>query len=207
MASGKTPELKRKYNEISAKNLVHFRLNSQEASLLERMMKEVGFINISGFIKYKLFGVNPEGPYKRMLRSGDRNDIEIVMKNLIEEMNSTIGYLNYKLDFELRRIEKESSGMDEKTARRLTAKIVECKEAVLKKTDAIFTDCQEILKYIKIHVEREKIDSIRFATDEEIEKASKDWNDTTSPEAIEAARRILEKVDKEIAESEKKKNL
>lgn len=196
VADEKDLELRQKYDKSHNKaGHVSFRLNVQERSVLEKMMQDEDWANVSRYIKHKLFDGKEKLRYKQMKRSADRQNIEIIMSKLLEDLALSFGYVNYRFNYELEKL-NETKVRDERYLKKLVAIMGDWREDVLSRTDAIYKDCEEILKYLAIEVEKKEIDQMRFVPDYIIDEASKNWNDTTSPEAREAARRVVEEFEK-----------
>ena len=175
----KDNKLKKKYNDtLNKKNRVSIRFNPEEMSVLEKMMQDEDWSNVSRFIKYKLFNGKEKSQYRQMKRSGERQNIEIIMTNLMEELALNFGYMNYRFNYKLELL-NDMKVKDEKYLSKLIAIMGDWREDVLSRTDAIYKDCEEILKFLAIEIEKKEID-----------------HDTTSPEAREAARRVVEEFEK-----------
>ena len=69
-------------------------------------------------------------------------------------------------------------------------------DSVERKTDMIFKDCKEILKRMDIIVERKQQDYLRNLPQSVLDEYGRDWNDTGSPEFMEAVRRMHERTEK-----------
>lgn len=182
-------ELKKEYDK--SRNVLHLRLSSKEWAILEKMMSEQQWENTAGFIKYKVFGDDREleSRYSRLKRSTEKEDIQTILKNLMTSLVGEIGYLNYRFNYELERLDKSLDKIDDAAAKKILATMTQWKKNVMERTEQVCFDCQDILKYIDIKIDKIKKENIQFAPESIIEKARKDWNDTMSPEALEGARR------------------
>jgi hypothetical protein len=178
------------------RSMLYMRLNPMEMSLLNSMMKDDDWSNMSGFIKYKLFGDRPEEKYVRKLKNIEsEKDIQLVLKNLMSQMNDQIDYINIRFNREIDEFKEAVEGMDPKSVNKWMNTISSWQRELQAKTDQIFFDCQTILKRMDIIVERKKQDELRNMPQSILDEYVKNWNDTTSPYMMEAARRSMEKAE------------
>lgn len=186
--------LKKEYDK--RRLIVLLTLNHKEVSVLDEMMSKEDWDNRAGFIKDKLFDGKLDIKFEKMIRESNSENIKNILKNMIVELDNKIGYLNYRFAYELRELEKLSVDDDTKLNKKLN-KMKEWSAAVLGRTEEISDTLRNILRLMGIKVEKDRRESVRFATDEELEKASKNWNDIHSPEIHELVRRQHEKFRKE----------
>ena len=171
---------------------VYLWLNAKEAAVLEKLMSEDDWSNSAGFIKDRIFAGKLDTVYARMIREAKKDDIEIVLRSLMTELQNSLGYLNYRFTYELDKIEKLAADDKSKELRQNIAKMREWKNAVQGRTEQISENLEAIFRMLKIRFEKQRVESVRYATDEMLEKATRDWNDTDSPEIHEIARRAHE---------------
>jgi len=197
-------ELKKEYDK--SRNVLHLRLSNREWTVLEKMMSEQEWKNTAGFIKYKIFGDDCEvdSKYSKLKRSTEKEDVQMIMKNLMTSLVGEIGYLNYRFNYELEKLDKSLDKIDDAAAKKILATMTQWKKNVMERTEQVCFDCQDILKYIDIKIDKIKKENIQFAPDSIIEKARKDWNDTMSPEALEGARRDFVEFHKKMDGNKKK---
>lgn len=198
-ANKKSPKdnLKKEYNK--RRKLVSIMFNSSEQSLLEIEMKKVQATATASFIKYKLFGMDSEEKFQRKLNAiATNDDIKIILKNEIEELNNAIDYINLRFNREIDSFEQEyGNSTDQRTIAKRVAILNDWQVSLQNKTDKIFLDLQTILKRMDIIVERKKQENLRAMPQSLLDEYVKNWNDTTSPEVHEAGRRMLERTKKE----------
>ena len=116
-------ELKKQYDK-SKRLSVKLALSPQEASLLDKMMREGDWDNRSGFIKYKLFGESVDRKFSRMVHDAKFDDVISIVKNLVIELNDHLGYLNYRFDYHVRQLEQDKElSQEKKTAKKISALI------------------------------------------------------------------------------------
>ena len=168
-------------------------LSPKEASILDKMMREGDWDNRSGFIKYKLFGESADRKFSRMVHYAKYDDVISIVKNAVIEMNDNLGYLNYKFDYQLRRLEQDKGLPSDKQIVKRLSHLIKYKNKVREKIEEMYFLLESLLANQNIQIQELKLEDVRYMSDEALEKAAKDWNDLTSPEAKEAARRIYEK--------------
>ncbi len=95
----------RKKKELS----IRVRLTPEENTLLETMMEKEEWENTSGFIRHKLFGLDPEKTLKRKMAKGDRKEIEIFLKNLLENFNRNLVYSTLRFERQVDAFQKETT--------------------------------------------------------------------------------------------------
>lgn len=177
----------------SKKKLVGISMNPQEKSLLDAMMQKEEWENVGGFIKYKLFGMNTDYKYRKIIENADENLLQKILVNLMSDLNDQLDYINTRFTKELEDLKKETAMTDAKAISKWVSLIKSWNDSVEKKTDMIFKDCQQILSRMDIIVERKRQDFLRNLPQSVIDEHVRNWDDTTSPEMLEAVRRIEQK--------------
>lgn len=97
--------------KIKNRRPIQIRMNSQERSLLEDAMSKEDWENVSGFIKYKLFGYEPEERFKKMIESGDKQTIVIALKNSVLDLADKAAWYKYRYDRDMNQLYREE-GVD-----------------------------------------------------------------------------------------------
>lgn len=184
-------QLKKEYDKNRVQVLVW--LNAKEKTVFDKLMEEEGWNNRSGFIKDRIFRGKLDTRYQKILLEADKEDTLKILKNQMTELVNTIGYLNYRFTYELDRIENSEDDDAKEKARRLN-KMREWKTSVLGRTEDIASDLRAILGLVGVKIEKERSEQVRYAPDSLLEKATRNWNDISSPEAHELARRQHEKL-------------
>lgn len=78
----KDKESRKEYFKAKNKSqLVQFRLNETEQRLLQASMKREGWENISGYIRYQLFGMNPQKKYKKLIQQATEEELGVILAN------------------------------------------------------------------------------------------------------------------------------
>ena len=177
-------ELKKEYDKRRTNVLLT--LNHKELTVLQKLMEKDGWCNRSGFIKEAIFGENINTKYKKVLRNGSDKDIVNAIHNLLQELVNDYGYINYRFNYELEKIEKDDPKISQKKLNVLKA----WRDDVAYTTEDTINVLMNVLKAQKIKVEIERQEAIRYAPDSVLKEKLKDWNDISSPEIIELGRRI-----------------
>ena len=102
---------KKVYNDQRKKQVMHVRFNPKEIALLKKMMKDEGWNNTSGFIKYKLFGLEEEEQYETLLKSKKPEDIGIVIAEGLRGLNIFLTYINHRYEKDMQQLWREE-GVD-----------------------------------------------------------------------------------------------
>lgn len=173
----------------SKKKRLTISMNPHEQSLLDAMMHSEGWENTGGFIKYKLFGMDSNYKYKKMIEKADEILVKKTLIHLMEDLNDQLDYLNARYTKELEDLKISTAMVDAKAISKWVALIKTWNDSIWKKTDMLFRDCQAILKRMDILVERKHQDYLRSLPDSVLEEYIRNWNDTSSPEVIEYLRR------------------
>ncbi len=79
------------------------------------MMKKEKWDNTAGFIRHKLFGIEPDKTLKRKVSEGCVEEIEILLKNRFEEFNRNLVYSTLKCERQVEAFTNETKVMDSKT--------------------------------------------------------------------------------------------
>lgn len=187
-------EDKKRFKKLydSKKVRITVSMNPYEVSLLESMMKEDDWENTGGFIKYKVFGLDYKKEYNKMIKKADQATLQKTIVNLMSDFNNHIDYSNARFHKELTELKKKSEMLDAKAVSKWVALVKSWNDIVERKTSSLLRDCQEILKRMDIIVERKQADYLRSLPDSVLEEYKRDWEDTNSPEFMEAVRRINE---------------
>ena len=122
------------------------RLNYKEKTLLKQMMEADDWENVSGFIKYKLFGFDENPKYKRKLKKGTATDYAIALREIGFEIVKKFDYLIYLYNKNTNQLWREE-GVDMKAWIKTTKIPFErAEKAVLE----YLSDVKEIAKALKL---------------------------------------------------------
>lgn len=73
------------------------------------MMKEEGWENKSGFIKYILFGDDPEMRYDKIVKKKDPNEILMICATQLRELNIFLKNIQFQYEKDMNQIYQEES--------------------------------------------------------------------------------------------------
>ncbi|MCQ2116690.1 MAG: hypothetical protein MJY76_00925 [Bacteroidales bacterium] len=164
------------------------------------MMKNDGWENISGYIKDKLFGNNVFEDYQKILKQAKKEkDYNSILLRQFEELNGHFEFINFRMNELLLKIEDETT--DKEFAQKASAQIYKWKTAIEQRTDSVIMDLKTILARMDIIAQIKKEQALRSIPDD-ILRSMIPWHDTTSPYAMEFARRTQEDVERERKERE-----
>ena len=95
----KDQEDRQEYFKIKDKTqVVRFRLNEYEQRLLQAAMRREGWQNISGYIKYQLFGMNSKIEYEKLLKEGTEEELGRVLADGMKNINMILNYIRFRYD-------------------------------------------------------------------------------------------------------------
>ena len=90
---------------------VQIRLNDKERSLLESAMLKDGWNNKAGYIRYKLFGADPEFEVEKMIEGKNPDDLVLLLKNGVLELAEYFLYYYGRYEKDMKQLWKEE-GVD-----------------------------------------------------------------------------------------------
>ena len=172
-------ENKEQYLKSANKGRLTLRFSPQERSLLEVQMASEGWTNATAFVKYKLFGMDPEKEIDATIQKKDTNSIGIILKNQVMYLANCFVYYRYRYDKDMRQLYQEE-GVNVKDWASVTNK---WHVAMLKKLE----DCFLMIRKIALPVGLEDF-FVSDADDVRIDL------DTATPEQLDA---LAEKIMKE----------
>lgn len=126
------------YNKVKSKFAVHFRLSSTEYSLLQNQMQQEGWDNISGFIRYKLLGLNPEAKVERTFKKQSPDEIGRIFSNSVLELAGNYIYIRQRYERDMQQLYKED-GVDIKKWIAATNQPI---KDLSKKTETVLNYCR-----------------------------------------------------------------
>lgn len=168
------------------------RLNPEEKTVLDSLMRSDGWENAAGFAKDKIFGNRVNIEYQKIIRKAEPADVLSLVQNLMDNLVKQLAYTNYCLEHELQEI-KKNSDEGEDLNRKLVRRLGKYSQDVLDSTGRVIGDFEEVLRRLDLKVERRKVDDVELLPDSVIEHALDDWEKTQTPEAFEAVRRAFSK--------------
>ena len=190
---------KRREYEKSLK-VLNIKINYKEQTIISQMMAEEGWTNTAGFIKDKLFGETTDMKYEKLLSRPKKEELPIIMTVLLEELNRKLDYINYRFDDEIEEFKKQTKELDQKSAARWFSFLFDWKKEIRVYGDELMTACSKILHSMDIDFKKTKFSKNETIPKHVLERASKNWNDTLSDEAMLASKMMGEQFQKEFAE-------
>lgn len=112
-------EEKNKYFQAKNKRHIAIRFNPDELTLLQEAMKKDGWTNTSGYIKYRLFGLDTQPKIDKLIESKDKEAIGTLMLNTSLRLADNIEYLNYRYNRDMQQLWREE-GTDWKAWAKVT---------------------------------------------------------------------------------------
>lgn len=167
---------KQQYLKSANKGRFTFRFTPQERSLLEEQMATEGWSNATGYVKFKLFGIDPEKEIDAIIQKKDPVSIGIILKNQVMYLANCFVYYRYRYDKDMRQLYQEE-GVNVKDWTSVTNK---WHVAMLKKLE----DCFLMIRKIAVQVGLEDF----FVSDTDDVKIDLD---SATPEQLDA---IAEKI-------------
>ena len=83
---------KKEYFKMSDRKVARIRLNAEERTLLQSMMRDDDWDNTSGYIKYKLFGIDTERKINELIKRKDIAELAILLRNEIMDLTEYFIY-------------------------------------------------------------------------------------------------------------------
>ena len=148
----KMSEEKKKYFQMRNKWTIPIRFNPQEMALLQTAMEEDDWTNVSGYIKYKLFGLSYEKRINEIVASNDSKAIGRLLLNCSLEHANTIEYLVYRYNRDMDRLRNEK-GSDWKEWAKVTKR---WHRNMLMKTEETLTMLRQVCEVLNIREYFEK---------------------------------------------------
>ena len=100
-------EIRKQYMKTVNKNRAIIRLSPEEKTLLQEEMRQNGWDNLSGFIKYKLFGLDPDRKIESLIKSGNPDSIALLLRNQLMDLTSQYIYIRYRYDRDMNQLYRE----------------------------------------------------------------------------------------------------
>ena len=94
----KDKEARKAYKKMKSGSVYRVSLNATEKTLLEKEMNDSGWGNISGFIRFKLFGEDPEKTFRKIITDKNPENIITALKNHLMELADIQIYLKSRYD-------------------------------------------------------------------------------------------------------------
>lgn len=151
--SNKSKQVKKEYFKAKDSVAVKIRLNLREQILLQSMMQKDGWENVSGFIKYTLFGDDPDARYKKILHESSPEEIITLARTELRHINAFLSFINFRYDKDMKQLYREE-GVDIKKWIAATEKPHSAAIALLKD---VYTSFREIAFRFGIDISHESL--------------------------------------------------
>lgn len=104
-------EDKKNYYKMVNKKVVQLRMSANEMALLQSMMHKMGAENISAFIRYKLFGLDPDRKVNELIKQKNTDDLVILLRNQIMDLTEYFIYYYGRYEKDMQQLYREE-GVD-----------------------------------------------------------------------------------------------
>ena len=170
-------ENKKQYHRAKDRSVIKIRINTKERIVLDDQMKKDEWENVSGFIKYKLFGDDLDTAYKKIVKEASPEDLVSLCRKELRDLNVFLIYIRFRYEKDMKQLYREE-GVDIKKWIKATEKWHQNSVALLKD---VYTSFREIANHLGIDISHESL-----APNEE----EHDYSDTQAND--ETARKIYE---------------
>ena len=106
-----TEKTKKQYFKMADSHVIKVRMNAAERSLLESSMRKDNWDNVSGYIKYKLFGISPERRIRELIKRKNSDELAILLRNTVLDLTDQFIYFRYRYERDMRQLYREE-GVD-----------------------------------------------------------------------------------------------
>ena len=103
----KDPKERTEYYKQRNKNIVKFRVSAHEKTILDIAMKDEGWENVSGYIKYKLFGASTDDKIQKIVKGKRMKEISILLFNEMKQLNEQLEFINYRYNKDMEQLFRE----------------------------------------------------------------------------------------------------
>ena len=138
--SGNMSNIKKKeadrqaYLQRANQDIVRVRMNAKERAILHVQMSADGWTNMSAFIRFKLFGLDPDRKVDALIKTKSPDSIALLLRDQLMELTSQYIYIRSRYDRDMSQLYREE-GVDLKRWSKATNK---WHAALVKATNASF---------------------------------------------------------------------
>lgn len=122
------------YLQLANQNIVRVRMNATERAILHVQMSADGWTNMSAFIRFKLFGLDPDRKVDALIKTKSPDSIALLLRDQLMELTSQYIYIRSRYDRDMSQLYREE-GVDLKRWSKATNK---WHAALVKATNASF---------------------------------------------------------------------
>lgn len=97
----------KEYFKAANKSKINIRLNAQLRSILQSQMMKEGWNNITTYIKFKLFGLEPDEKLDAIIQEKDPATMALLLRNQLMELTNHYIYIRFRYDKDMQQLYKE----------------------------------------------------------------------------------------------------
>lgn len=139
-------EDKKNYFKMVDRKVVRIRMTANEMALLQSMMHKMGAENISAFIRYKLFGLDPDRKVNELIKQKNTDDLVILLRNQIMDLTEYFIYYYNRYEKDMRQLYREE-GVDIEKWKTATNR---WHSEVAERIGEVLKICKKIAKELKL---------------------------------------------------------
>ena len=140
-------EDKKNYYKMVNKKVVQLRMSANEMALLQSMMHKIGAENISAFIRYKLFGLDPDRKVNELIKQKNTDDLVILLRNQIMDLTEYFIYYYGRYEKDMKQLYREE-GVDIEKWKTATNR---WHGEVAERISEVLKICRKIAKELKLN--------------------------------------------------------
>lgn len=140
-------EDKKNYYKMVNKKVVQLRMSANELALLQSMMHKMGAENISAFIRYKLFGLDPDRKVNELIKQKNTDDLVILLRNQIMDLTEYFIYYYNRYEKDMRQLYREE-GVDIEKWKAATNR---WHSEVAKRIGEVLNICRKVAKELNLN--------------------------------------------------------
>ena len=140
-------EDKKNYFKMVDRKVVQLRMSANEMALLQSMMHKMGAENISAFIRYKLFGLDPDRKVNELIKQKNTDDLVILLRNQIMDLTEYFIYYYGRYEKDMQQLYREE-GVDIEKWKTATNR---WHSEVAERISEVLIICKKIAKELKLN--------------------------------------------------------
>ena len=140
-------EDKKNYFKMVDRKVVRIRMTANEMALLQSMMHKMGAENISAFIRYKLFGLDPDRKVNELIKQKNTDDLVILLRNQIMDLTEYFIYYYGRYEKDMQQLYREE-GVDIEKWKTATNR---WHSEVAERISEVLIICKKIAKELKLN--------------------------------------------------------
>lgn len=140
-------EDKKNYFKMVDRKVVRIRMTANEMALLQSMMHKMGAENISAFIRYKLFGLDPDRKVNELIKQKNTDELVILLRNQIMDLTEYFIYYYNRYEKDMRQLYREE-GVDIEKWKAATNR---WHSEVAKRIGEVLNICRKVAKELNLN--------------------------------------------------------